>query len=227
METGQRESGQAVAPARRRGLADEVADRIREAIFGGAYAPGAPLREVELAGVLQVSRGPVREALRLLEREGLVHCGWHRGTVVTSLSAEDVAELDSLRGALEDLAVELVIARASDEDLAVIEKAAGAMGDTTDPHVLVGLDIAFHDAVFAAAGHRRLIAAWEAIRCQVHLFLLTRIGRSAEGYLGGVPEEHRALAAALGSRDPAALGLFAAHRRRAMDVLTGGALPPS
>ncbi|MFE1928132.1 GntR family transcriptional regulator [Streptomyces asoensis] len=215
-----------MAPARRRGLADEVADRIREAIFSGAYAPGAPLREVELSGVLQVSRGPVREALRVLEREGLVHCAWHRGTVVTTLSAEDVAELDSLRGALEDLAVQQVITHASEDDLAAIEKAADVMEHTTDPHDMVRLDIAFHDAVFAATGHQRLAAAWETIRCQVHLFLLTRIGLSTEGYLGCIPQEHHALAAALRARDSqAALRLFAAHRRHAVDVVTGTSSP--
>ncbi|WP_328745954.1 GntR family transcriptional regulator [Streptomyces sp. NBC_00285] len=226
MEKTQLAGDRAVAPARRRGLADEVADRIREAIFSGAYAPGAPLREVELSGVLQVSRGPVREALRVLEREGLVHCAWHRGTVVTTLSAEDVAELDSLRGALEDLAVQQVIARASDEDLAAIEKATGVMDRTTDPHAMVRLDIAFHDAVFAATGHQRLAAAWETIRCQVHLFLLTRIGLSTEGYLACIPQEHHALAAALRARDPqTALPLFAAHRRHAVDVVTGTSNP--
>ncbi|KND28209.1 GntR family transcriptional regulator [Streptomyces acidiscabies] len=226
MERSQPTGDGAVAPARRRGLADEVADRIREAIFSGAYAPGAPLREVELSGVLQVSRGPVREALRVLEREGLVHCAWHRGTVVTTLSAEDVAELDSLRGALEDLAVQQVIAHASDKDIAVIEKAADVMDRTTDPHDMVRLDIAFHDAVFAATGHQRLAAAWESIRCQVHLFLLTRIGLSTEGYLGCIPQEHHALATALRARDPqTALPLFAAHRRHAVDVVTGTANP--
>ncbi|WP_109005365.1 GntR family transcriptional regulator [Streptomyces rishiriensis] len=226
MEKTQLTGDRVVAPARRRGLADEVADRIREAIFSGAYAPGAPLREVELSGVLQVSRGPVREALRVLEREGLVHCAWHRGTVVTTLSEEDVAELDSLRGALEDLAVQQVIAHASDESLAVIEKAVGVMDRTTDPHAMVRLDIAFHDAVFAATGHQRLVAAWETIRCQVHLFLLTRIGLSTEGYLGCIPQEHHALAAALRARDPqTALPLFAAHRRHAVDVVTGTSNP--
>ncbi|MFE9674279.1 GntR family transcriptional regulator [Streptomyces sp. NPDC006259] len=215
-----------MAPARRRGLADEVADRIREAIFSGVYPPGAPLREVELSGVLRVSRGPVREALRVLEREGLVHCAWHRGTVVTTLSAEDVAELDSLRGALEDLAVQQVIAHASEEDLAAIEKAADVMEHTTHPHDMVRLDIAFHDTVFAATRHQRLTAAWEAIRCQVHLFLLTRIGLSTDGYLGCIPQEHHALAAALRARDPqVALPLFAAHRRHAVDVVTGTSNP--
>jgi DNA-binding GntR family transcriptional regulator len=211
-----------VAPARRRGLSDEVADRIREAIFSGAYAPGAQLREVELAGVMDVSRGPVREALRLLERQGLVHCAWHRGTTVTTLSPGDVAELDSLRGALEDLAVRQVVARGSDEDLASIAKTADVMERAGDAHDMVRYDIAFHDAVFAAAGHRRLADAWEGIRCQVHLFLLTRIGRSTEGYLSCIPAEHRELVAALRSRDTdAALELFAAHRRHAVDVITG------
>src|SRR5919198_5158015 len=104
-----------VAPARRRGLAEEVADRIREAIYRGAYAPGAQLREVELSEALDVSRGPVREALLKLEREGLVRSAWHRGATVTTLTAADVSELDSLRSALEQLAVQLVVTDASDE----------------------------------------------------------------------------------------------------------------
>ncbi|MFE2941458.1 GntR family transcriptional regulator [Streptomyces sp. NPDC059255] len=215
-----------VSPARRRGLSDEVADRIREAIFSGAYAPGSQLREVELSAVMDVSRGPVREALRVLEREGLVHCAWHRGTTVTALSPGDVAELDSLRGALEDLAVRQVITHASDEDLASLAKAAEVMKPVTDVHEMVRLDIAFHDAVFAAAGHQRLADAWDGIRCQVHLFLLTRINLSIEGYLGCIPREHHALVTALRSRDTeTALRHFAAHRRHAVDVVAGSTAP--
>jgi DNA-binding GntR family transcriptional regulator len=211
-----------LSPARRRGLADEVADRIRDAIFGGVYAPGAQLREVELAGALDVSRGPVREALLRLEREGLVRSAWHRGATVTTLSAEDVAEIDSLRGALEQLAVEQVVARASDEDIALVEKAAARMQLVAGEHEMVHCDIAFHDAVYAAAHHRRLQDAWHAIRSQVHLFLLTRVGVSTEGYLKQVADEHRELAAALRSRDAQrALELFASHRRHAFDVIAG------
>ena len=210
-----------VIPARRRGLAEEVADRIRDAIFTGAYPPGAALREVELSAALQVSRGPVREALLRLEREGLVHSAWHRGTTVTTLSGDDVAELDSLRGALEQLAVTRVIAHADDEDLAAIERAAEHMTQAGDEHTMVHHDMEFHDAVFAAAHHGRLREAWEAIRSQVHLFLLTRIGVSAgETYPRHVPAEHRELVAALRARNTVtALELFATHRRHAFDVL--------
>jgi DNA-binding GntR family transcriptional regulator len=209
-----------VVPARRRGLAEEVADRIRDAIFTGAYPPGAQLREVELAQALEVSRGPVREALLRLEREGLVHSAWHRRTTVTTLSPGDVAELDSLRGALERLAVERVVEHATDDDLAAIAQAADRMSRTEDAHTMARQDIEFHDAVYAAAHHVRLHEAWDAIRSQVHLFLLTRIGVSTDGYLARIPDEHRELVAALRARDTtAALELFATHRRHALDVL--------
>ncbi|MCW2918130.1 MAG: GntR family transcriptional regulator [Actinomycetia bacterium] len=207
-------------PARRRGLADEVADRIREAIFSGTYAPGAQLREVELAKVLEVSRGPVREALLRLEREGLVQGEWHRGTTVTTLSAQDASELNTLRGALEQLAVEQLLEHASDEDLAAIEKTVERMDSAEDGHAMVRADLEFHDAVYAAAHHSRLEAAWHAIRAQVHLFLLMRIGLSDNDYTDHIPAEHRDLTHALRSRDAVrALELFAEHRSHAFELL--------
>jgi len=216
------EPGQ-VAPARRRGLAEEVADRIRDAIFDGVYPPGGQLREVELSAALRVSRGPVREALLRLEREGLVRSEWHRGATVTALSEQDVAELDTLRAALEQLAVRLVIDHAPDSALAAIDDVVQRMDRAADEHEMVRCDLDFHDAVYAAAGHRRLREAWQAIRSQVHLFLLTRIGLDSEGYLASVPAEHRQLASALRERDrEAALQLFAEHRQQAFDILKSG-----
>ncbi|MGF6885750.1 DNA-binding GntR family transcriptional regulator [Nocardia sp. GAS34] len=224
MSPGTAESRGAVAPARRRGLADEVVDRLRDAIFDGGYAPGAQLREVDLSAALGVSRGPVREALLRLEHEGLVRSEWHRGATVTALTPVDIAELHSLRGALEQLAVHQVCANAADDDLAAVVCAAERMAGVTDEHTMVRRDIAFHDAVYAAARHGRLAQAWQAIRSQVHLFLLTRIGGGQDAYLAHMPAEHRELAEALCARDAAvAAELFAVHRRHAFDVLTGGA----
>ena len=202
-------------------MAAEVADNIREAIFGGTYAPGSALREVEVSAALEVSRGPVREALLLLEGEGLVRSEWHRGTTVTALTTDDVAELHTLRGALEQLAVERVVARADEVDLSVIEEVVHAMERAHSEHEMVRCDIAFHDAVYRAAGHSRLTGAWQAIRSQVHLLLITRIGVDAEHYLTLMPVEHQALVDALRARDvDAAVALFAAHREHAFDVLT-------
>ena len=208
-----------VRPAERRGLADEVADRIREAIFDGAFPPGAPLREVELAANLDVSRGPVREALVKLEREGLVQLRWHRGSSVTTLSAADAEELYTLRGALERLAVTRAVAAASAAELAGLDAIVERMERADSDHALLRLDLEFHDAVYAAAHHARLAAAWRAIRSQVYLFLLTRIG-AADDYRGHVPAEHRALVGALRAGDPdAATELFDAHLRTAYERL--------
>jgi DNA-binding GntR family transcriptional regulator len=209
-----------MAPARRRGMANEVTERIREAIFAGIYPPGASLREVELAGVLEVSRGPVREALLRLESEGLVQNQWHRGATVTTLSTSDATELDSLRGALERLAVERLTVHATEADFEAVDKAVSRMTHAEDKHATVRLDIAFHDAVYAAAHHQRLETAWHAIRSQVHLFLLMRMGRSDEGYTEHVAAEHAELAEALRTRDAErALPLFAEHRRHAFAIL--------
>ncbi|SFR29714.1 DNA-binding transcriptional regulator, GntR family [Lentzea waywayandensis] len=200
---------------------------IREAIFDGGYPPGSALREVELSEALRVSRGPVRDALRSLEREGLVRAEWHRGTTVAELSLQDVAELDSLRGALEVLAVQRVVATGA--SLEEIAAAASAMERASTPHEMVRCDIAFHDAVYAAAGHSRLTQAWEAIRSQVHLFLITRVRLSSDGYLEQIRDEHRDLVAALRLGNvEGALKLFAEHRRHAFDILTSprGAAAP-
>ena len=207
-----------VAPARRRGLAAEVADVIRDAIFSGGYPPGAALREVELSAALEVSRGPVREALSLLEREGLVRSEWHRGSVVSTLSPDDIAELHSLRGALEELAVRRVVERAA--DTTAVDAAVVAMEQARTEHEMLRADLEFHDAVYAAAAHSRLSVAWQSIRSQVYLLLLTRIGVDARNYLSELPAEHRELAAALRSTDVAgALALFATHRDHALEVI--------
>jgi len=200
----------------------EVADNIREAIFNGAYSPGSSLREVELSATLEVSRGPVREALLLLEREGLVRSEWHRGTTVTTLTTEDIAELHSLRGSLEQLAVERVVTNAA--DLSIVQDVVHVMARAHTEHDMVRCDIAFHDAVYHAAGHSRLTLAWQAIRSQVHLLLVTRIGVDAEHYLAHMPVEHQALVDVLRGGDVEdAVAMFAEHRRHAFEILTAQA----
>src|SRR6185503_14103153 len=86
-------------------LADSIRGRLRDAILTGGFAPGEHLREVEIAAKYDVSRGPVREALLQLEREGLVLLRRNRGAVVARLSRADLDEVYSLRLALERLAV--------------------------------------------------------------------------------------------------------------------------
>ena len=163
--------------AERRVLADDVADAIRTAIVTGEFESGRRLIEDELANQLQVSRGPVREALARLAQEGLVVNERHRGSTVAQLSASEVGELYSLRTALERLAVERVCRMATDEELSSIEQVLARFDTLPQPltrMAVATLDVAFHDAVFKAAHHERLYRSWEAIRSQISLFLLQR-----------------------------------------------------
>jgi DNA-binding GntR family transcriptional regulator len=159
-------------------LGDVVADRLRDAIVAGELRPGQHLREEEISEMLQVSRGPVRDAFLLLQREGLVQVLRHRGASVVELSATDLGEVYSLRAAIEDLAVRLAIRRRVDADIAAMQASmadmrAGLRRRITEQDA-ARLDVEFHDAIFAAAHHERLYESWSAIRMQVFLLLLRR-----------------------------------------------------
>src|SRR5215468_8309890 len=121
-EPPQNTSALPLTPAVKRSLADDVVDRLRDAIFHGSFKPGEPLREEQLAASLDVSRGPVREALVQLEREGLVIVRRHRGATVARLSRLDAEEVYSLRLALERLAVQRAVRSATEADFAALEE---------------------------------------------------------------------------------------------------------
>ena len=199
---------------RRRSLGDEVTDQIRDVILIGGLQPGDRIGEAEIAQRLQVSRGPVREALVRLEQEGLVTIERHRGATVVDLAKKDVLELASLRAALEQLAMEEATRSATPQDLAsldvVVEQMRSARARGAD-ETLVRLDVEFHDTVYRAAHHDRLYAAWTTIRSQVSLALLRRRVVNMD-YSDLVVEEHAALAATLASRNAAeAKAQIAAH----------------
>lgn len=98
-----------------------VAQRLRALIVEGGIAPGQKLNERELAERLQVSRTPLREALKLLTAEGLVEHLPNRGAIALQLSADDVAHAFEVMAALEGLSGELACARISDEELAELQ----------------------------------------------------------------------------------------------------------
>jgi len=188
---------------KRRSLADEVTDQLRDFILTGHLRPGDRLGEAEISHRLRVSRGPVREALVRLEQEGLVVSEWHKGAAVVDLTRGDVTELATLRVALEKLAIAGACRSATEDDLAglldVVEQMRAASAGTDE--ALARLDIEFHDAVYRAAHHERLYAAWTTIRSQVALALLRRRVVNRD-YPGLVVDEHAALAALIVDRDP-------------------------
>ena len=166
-----------IGPASRRVLADEVADAIRDAIFAGRIDLGQRLVEEDLASSLNVSRGPVREALVKLSQEGLVHVERHRGATVAQLGLDEVNEIYSLRTALERLAAEWLCRKATDADfrrMADVLKDFDKLPRPLTRSAVASLDVAFHDAVYQAAHHERLYQAWLALRSQIFLYLVHR-----------------------------------------------------
>jgi DNA-binding GntR family transcriptional regulator len=158
-------------------LADEVADAIRDAIFAGSIDLGQRLVEEDLAAGLNVSRGPVREALVRLSQEGLVHMERHRGATVAHLGLDEVNEIYSLRTALERLAAEWLCRNATTSDFTKMAEVLGQFDKLARPltrSAVAGLDVAFHDAVYQAAHHDRLYQAWLALRSQIFLYLVHR-----------------------------------------------------
>src|SRR6187549_1334353 len=91
-----------------RSLAEDAADRIREQILSGGYSQGEHLVEAKIADQLAISRGPVREAFKLLRAEGLLTEEPRRGTFVVSMTPDDVREIYGLRAALEGRAARLL-----------------------------------------------------------------------------------------------------------------------
>jgi DNA-binding GntR family transcriptional regulator len=168
----------ALNPPPKRNLADEVTDRLRDAILNGQFKPGQMLREEQIASMLDLSRGPVREALVRLEREGLVQVRRHRGTIVAQLSRADVEEVYSLRLALERLAVQQAVRHATDEDFAAMEQVIMAfdvaLAQEPSEHQIARLDLQFHDLIYRAARHQRLYDCWANLRSQIYIFLLSR-----------------------------------------------------
>jgi DNA-binding GntR family transcriptional regulator len=119
-------------PVRRASLAQQVAESLRTAILDGRIAGGSVLRQSALAKELGVSVIPLREALRQLEGEGLVHHEAHRGVVVATFDSEDVREIVAMCTALESIVYPRAIPKLEPADLEHAERVLAALRDETD-----------------------------------------------------------------------------------------------
>jgi DNA-binding GntR family transcriptional regulator len=99
----------------------QVAETVRESILSGELAPGTKLREIELSAMLGVSRSPIREALRMLESEGLVQISPNRGAFVTQLEDKDLEEIHGLRELLEVYAIRITCKKMTANDMSELE----------------------------------------------------------------------------------------------------------
>jgi len=200
-----------------------AADSIRKMILAGEFAPGDRLLEEKLTAELAISRPPLREALRILENEGLITTLPRRGSTVTTLTDRDVYEILTLRSALERMAFELGIPVARPElleparvGLEQMERCA-AEGDRG---ALVQAGYAFHSALIGIADHRRLSAMYASVQQQV-LLCMARNLIVREQFYEDLPQHaarHRTLFEVVesGNRE-AALAELAVHGERSFE----------
>jgi DNA-binding GntR family transcriptional regulator len=215
-----------LTPTVKRSLADDVVDRLRNAIFHGSFKPGEALREEQLAAMLDVSRGPVREALVQLEREGLVIVRRHRGATVARLSRSDLEDVYSLRLALERLAIQRATRFATDQDFAAMEAVLTAfdiaLSRGPSEKEIAELDVRFHDLIYQAARHQRLYDCWANLKAQIYIFLLSRNVVDPD-FREITVKSHAALLDALRTRDEArATTEIEDHLRGAYDRVVRG-----
>ncbi|WP_425091323.1 GntR family transcriptional regulator [Tropicimonas sp. S265A] len=143
----------------RKSLAAEAAESLREFIMLGKLAPGMPVRERDLAEAFGISRTPLKEALRILEGEGLINYGPTRRPFVADPSLDEINDWLRVQGALEALAGELACDMASDRQLAEIESINASIKDARDADGKLEAfrrDMSFHEAIVAASGNAAL-----------------------------------------------------------------------
>ena len=185
---------------------ERVLEALREEIMLGKLADGERLIEDQIARRLETSRGPVREALRQLEHEGLVVSYPYRGAVVLGVSDEEVQHvLIPIRLTLERFCFMKALERMSAADFAELAKEVWLMGEaakTGDLMASVEADIRFHEFVLEHSGQQHSAQLWGAIVPRIRAYFF-RYGRSAD--LARIAREHNELLAAMQTRDPAVL----------------------
>ena len=182
-----------------RSLSDQIYAHLRERILAGGFQPGDRLSEVSIAEEFEVSRAPVREALRLLASHGLAEQRARKGVYVPSFDAESFLHLSELREGLETMAVRLAALRASDEEIFRIDQLLVRTGKELDGGAYPS-DLDFHAYISEASGNPELAEKIREINTRLHLVrLLSGMsdGRAARAYA-----EHAKIAKAIRSRDP-------------------------
>ena len=141
-------------------LRDVVFNTLRQGILTGILKPGERLMEIHLADRLGVSRTPIREAIRMLELEGLVTMIPRKGAEVARISRDDIRDVLEVRLALDSLATKLACKRITDEQKEELKVAAEEFEQATktgDVTLIAKADVRFHDVILAASHNKRLI----------------------------------------------------------------------
>lgn len=179
-------------------LREVVFQTLRNAIVQGEFEPGERLMEITLANRLGVSRTPVREAIRMLELEGLVVMIPRKGAEVARITEKDLKDALEIRMAIEELATTLACQRIDTEGKTKLKQACisfrEAIGSKLVPSI-VEADVKFHDVIFEATNNPRLISLAQNLREQVYRYRVEYV--KDFGYHDKLVREHDAITNAI------------------------------
>ena len=198
-------AAQAIELLQAHSLATLAQQELERRILSGEIAAGAKLNEVDVAGALGVSRGPVREAFRALSQAGLVRVEKNRGVFVRQVSLEEASEFYEVRAALEGLIGKLAARRiAIDEieQLRAVVKRMHQVQKSRRAEEYFALNVEFHDLLARAARNNALLAHYRGVVNQLDLYRRATISRGVEN----IPlstREHEAIVEAIAARDEA------------------------
>ena len=200
--------------SRRRSLTDEVRDHIRDGIAEGRYRPGERLREGAIAEFLDVSRTPIREAMRILEAEGLIVIEPWKGITVAKLSRRQISEFYVYRELLEGLAAEMAAALVTDENVEQLDEMLLRLeeGREQSGSDLGSANEEFHQMIVDISGNRFLKQSLGVI--DTAKILIWKPIYPSDKRWNIARKEHRKIFNALRARDPEAAKLAAEEHVR-------------
>lgn len=186
-------------------LRDVVFNTLREAILRGELKPGERLMELQLASQLGVSRTPIREAIRMLEQEGLAVTMPRKGAEVAKMTLKGMEDVLEIRAALDELASQLACERMTEEQLIRLEERKNAFEKslkTGNVKAIAEADVNFHDVIYEATGNPKLVNMLNNLREQIYRYRVEYL-KDADNYPTLI-KEHEAIYQALVQRNKGA-----------------------
>lgn len=180
-----------------------VAEALREALIEGRFRPGERIKEIPVARQLGTSRGPIRDALRLLENDGLVEIVPNRGAFVATVRARDILEVYALRTSIGSLALHKLMLDPNPSVDARLTRALSALETAVErgsERQAVRADLAFQSAIVEGAALERVSKEFDRLSWQVRQFIAT-LDVHYEDKLGLMLQETQSLHRAMVDRD--------------------------
>jgi len=180
-------------------LRESVYEHLRTEILTGKLPPGTDIEAAEVAARFKISKSPVRDALMYLERENLVITLPRQGYRVASISLSDVQDMFQLRAAMERAGMERIVHRASDEDLATLDRFR-VFDAQAWPGGFVAYNLAFHRYLSELAKNARMISQLADLMEQLERAVLVSLSNLKKGKPDSMVAEHCAIIDALQAR---------------------------